>query len=92
MAILLILETIHGTMSKNLALADALNSDIIAGASCDVVSEEPIKNDNPLLKAKNITVTPHIAWAALEARQRLMKTTAENISAFMSGKPINIVN
>lgn len=87
-----LINTARGLLIDEQDLADALNSDTIAGASCDVVSEEPIKNDNPLLKAKNITVTPHIAWAALEARQRLMKTTAENISAFMSGKPINIVN
>ena len=65
---------------------------MIAGAACDVVSSEPISPDNPLLLAKNIIVTPHIAWATLAARKRLMKTTAENIAAFLGGSPINVVN
>ena len=73
-------------------LADALNVETIAGAAVDVVSVEPIKPDNPLLKARNCIITPHIAWASLAARQRLMRATAENIRVFLAGKPINIVN
>lgn len=74
-------------------LADALNKGVIAGAALDVVGfTEPPKADNPLLKAKNCIVTPHIAWATLEARKRLMHTAAENLKAFLEGKPINVVN
>ncbi|MEK7107192.1 MAG: D-2-hydroxyacid dehydrogenase [Patescibacteria group bacterium] len=73
-------------------LADALNAGKIAGAAVDVVSVEPIKPDNPLLKAKNCIITPHMAWASLEARQRLMQATAENIRAFQEGKPTNVIN
>jgi glycerate dehydrogenase len=57
-----------------------------------VVSAEPIRADNPLLRAKNLTLTPHIAWAALEARRRLMEITAGNVSAFLTGRPVNVVN
>ena len=74
-------------------LADALNAGVIAGAGLDVVGfTEPPAKDNPLLKAKNCIVTPHIAWAALEARKRLMNTAVENVRAFLEGKPINVVN
>jgi len=58
----------------------------------DTVSTEPIRPDNPLLAAKNCLATPHIAWASLEARKRLMHTAAENIKAFLRGKPQNRVN
>jgi glycerate dehydrogenase len=73
-------------------LADALNAGTIAGAAVDVVSVEPIKPNNPLLKAKNCIITPHIAWASLAARQRLMQATADNIRAFQEGKPTNVIN
>ncbi len=73
-------------------LAESLDAGRIAGAALDVVSTEPISPDNPLLSAKNCLITPHIAWAALAARQRLMQTTAENIAAFTAGKPINVVS
>ncbi len=73
-------------------LAEALNSGRLGGASLDVVSLEPIRQDNPLLKAQNIFITPHIAWATLEARHRLLKRTAENVRAFVDGAPINVVN
>ncbi|MCK5506065.1 MAG: D-2-hydroxyacid dehydrogenase [Thermodesulfovibrionia bacterium] len=82
----------RGGLVDEEALAHALKNGIIAGAACDVVSTEPIQPDNPLLKAPNIILTPHIAWASLEARKRLMKTTAENIQAFLNNKPINIVS
>jgi glycerate dehydrogenase len=86
-----LVNTARGPLIDEQALADALNSGLIAGAACDVVSAEPILPANPLLRAKNLTLTPHIAWAASEARQRLMAITAENIAAFQAGKPIHTV-
>ena len=73
-------------------VADALNNDVIAGAGLDVVSVEPPEQDNPLFKAKNCIITPHIAWATIEARGRLMDITVNNLAAFLSGKPVNMVN
>lgn len=86
-----LVNTARGPLIDEHALAEALNSGLIAGAACDVVSAEPIAPTNPLLRAKNLTLTPHIAWAAIEARQRLMAITAANISAFLAGKPIHTV-
>jgi len=86
------INTARGPLVDEAALANALNHGKIAGAACDVVSAEPIRADNPLLGAKNLTLTPHIAWAALEARRRLMQTTAENIAAFLNGHTVNQVN
>ncbi len=86
-----LINTARGALIDEQALADALDSGRIAGAACDVVSAEPILPGNPLLHAKNLTLTPHIAWAAEEARKRLMAITAENISAFQTGKPIHLV-
>ena len=73
-------------------VADALNNDVIAGAGLDVVSIEPPQQDNPLFKAKNCIITPHIAWATIEARERLMNITVGNLAAFLSGKPVHVVN
>lgn len=87
-----LINTSRGPLVNETDLADALNKGVIAGAACDVVSAEPIHADNPLLQAKNIVITPHISWAAIEARIRLMKVTEENIAAFQAGKPINVVN
>ncbi len=87
-----LINTARGGLVNERDLADALNGGRIAGAACDVVSVEPIRPDNPLLAARNMTITPHIAWAALAARRRLMKTTADNIAAFLAGRPINVVN
>lgn len=72
-------------------LAKALKDRKIAGAAVDVVSREPISADNPLLSAPRCLITPHIAWATREARQRLVSTTARNIRAFLDGAPINVV-
>ena len=87
-----LINTSRGGLVVEEDLVEALNSEKIAGAAMDVVSTEPINPDNPLLKARNCIITPHIAWASLDARKRLMKATAENISAYLSGSPINVVS
>lgn len=73
-------------------LADALNSGKVYAAGLDVVSSEPIREDNPLLTAKNCIITPHISWAPKEARQRIMDITVENVRSYMEGHPQNVVN
>ena len=73
-------------------LADALNSGKVYAAGLDVVSTEPIKGDNPLLKAKNCLITPHISWAPKESRQRLMNIAVENLRQFQKGAPVNVVS
>ncbi len=88
----ILINTARGGLVNEQDLADALNSGQIAGACIDVVSAEPIAANNPLLSARNCQITPHNAWAAIEARQRLMQATADNIKAFIDGNPINIVN
>ncbi len=88
----MIINTSRGPLMKEQDLADALNSGKVAGAAVDVVSEEPIRADNPLLRAKNMIITPHIAWAPKESRQRLMDVAVENLRAFMEGHPQNVVN
>ena len=64
----------------------------VYAAGLDVVSTEPIKEDNPLINAKNCLITPHISWAAKESRQRIMDITANNIEQFLKGDPVNVVN
>jgi glycerate dehydrogenase len=73
-------------------LAAALNSGKVYAAGVDVVSIEPIKTDNPLLTAKNIFITPHIAWAPIESRERLMNIAVNNLVTYIKGEPENIVN
>ncbi|HEX3602208.1 MAG TPA: D-2-hydroxyacid dehydrogenase [Lacipirellulaceae bacterium] len=87
-----LVNTSRGGLVNEQDLADALRAGTIAGAAMDVVSMEPIDTNNPLLSAPNCWITPHIAWTSLAARQRLMQSTAENVAAFLAGKPINVVN
>lgn len=87
-----LINTSRGGLINEKALADALREHKISGACLDVVSQEPITPENPLLSAPNCLITPHNAWSTLESRQRLMQKTAENVEAFLSGHPINQVN
>lgn len=87
-----LLNTSRGPIIVDQDLADALNNNVIAGAGIDVLSVEPPSADNPLFKAKNCIITPHIAWATKEARIRLMDATVQNLDAFIKGNPINVVN
>lgn len=86
-----LINTSRGPLIDEEALADALNAGKIAGAGLDVLSREPPEADNPLSKAKNCYITPHIAWATRAARQRLMDIAVANIRAFLNGKPQNVV-
>ena len=87
-----LINTARGPLIDEEALAVALNAGEIAGAAVDVVSEEPMREANPLSRARNCVITPHMAWASLAARRRLMATTVDNIAAFLRGAPINVVN
>jgi glycerate dehydrogenase len=86
------LNTSRGPVVVEEDLAYALNSDLIAGAGIDVLSSEPPSGDNPLIKAKNCIITPHIAWATKEARIRLMDITVTNLSGYLSNMPVNVVS
>ncbi|HZK63464.1 MAG TPA: D-2-hydroxyacid dehydrogenase, partial [Puia sp.] len=86
-----LINTSRGPIIVEKDLADALNQGTIAGASLDVLSTEPPAADNPLFKAKNCIITPHIAWATKEARTRLMDMAVSNLKAFKEGRPINVV-
>jgi glycerate dehydrogenase len=86
-----LLNTARGGLIAEAELAEALNGGRLAGAAIDVVSQEPIRPDNPLLAARNCLITPHIAWATREARQRLLETTIANVVNFLAGRPTNVV-
>lgn len=88
----MIINNSRGPLVVEQDLTDALNSGKVAGAALDVVSTEPIKADNPLLKAKNCIITPHISWASKESRQRLMDIAIDNLKQFIDGHPVNVVN
>ena len=88
----IIINNSRGQIVEEQDLADALNSGKVAAAGLDVVSTEPIRGDNPLLKAKNCIITPHMSWGAKESRQRIMDCTVENVRAFLAGTPQNVVN
>lgn len=88
----MIVNSSRGPLINEADLAQALNAGKVGAAAVDVVSQEPITADNPLLTAKNMIITPHIAWATKEARSRLMAIAVENATAFIAGNPVNVVN
>ncbi|GAB6158311.1 D-2-hydroxyacid dehydrogenase [Desulfotomaculum varum] len=87
-----IINTSRGAVIKETDLIDALQKGLIAGAALDVQEKEPPDQDNPLFRMNNVLLTPHIGWKTLESRQRLINLTAQNIAAFIQGKPINVVS
>lgn len=87
----ILINTARGGLINEVDLREALLSGKVAAAAVDVVSNEPIREDNPLLGLENCLITPHIAWASKEARQRLMDVAVENVAAFLKGEPINNV-
>lgn len=87
----ILINTGRGPLVKDDELVEALNANVIAAYGADVMTVEPPDADNQLLKAKNCYLTPHIAWATREARQRLMRICRDNIKAFLDGKPVNVV-
>jgi glycerate dehydrogenase len=87
----LLINTARGPLINEQDLAEALNNGWIAGAGLDVLSVEPPTDSNPLLKAKNCIITPHMSWISREARERIMEMTEANIAAFLDGSVINRV-
>jgi len=88
----ILINNARGQLIVEQDVADALNSGKMAGAGLDVVYTEPIRGDNPLLKAKNCIITPHISWAPKESRQRIMDCAVQNAEAYLAGTPVNVVN
>ena len=88
----MLVNTARGGLVDEEALVEALESGKLRYAAIDVVSQEPMNADNPLLKTRKCIITPHIAWAPVESRQRLMDCVEENIRACLEGKPQNVVN
>ncbi|MBI9111498.1 D-2-hydroxyacid dehydrogenase [Maridesulfovibrio ferrireducens] len=88
----ILINTARGQLINEVDLAEALKTGTIGGAALDVVNKEPMQPNNPLLDAPNIIITPHIAWATLEARTRLTKSTVNNLESFIKGTPVNVVN
>ena len=88
----ILINNARGQLIHEQDVADALNSGKMGAAGLDVVYTEPIRADNPLLKAKNCIITPHISWAPKESRQRIMDPAVENVKAYLAGAPINVVN
>ena len=88
----ILINNARGQLINEQDVADALNSGKMGAAGLDVVYTEPIREDNPLLKAKNCIITPHISWAPKESRQRIMDCAVEHAKAYIEGSPINVVN
>lgn len=88
----LLVNTARGGLIDEQALADALNGGRLGGARLDTLTYEPMREDCPLRGAKNCAITPHIAWAPIETRVRLLEKVAENLKAWINGEPINVVN
>lgn len=88
----ILLNTSRGAVIDEAAVARALKTGKLKGAAMDVVSEEPIKADNPLLQAPNCIITPHMAWAPIETRQRILDITMQSIRGYLNGSPVNVVN
>lgn len=88
----ILINTARGGLISEKDVADALNDDKIAAAGVDVVQKEPIPADSPLLSAKNCYITPHIAWAPRETRNRLLGIVVDNLQAFLNGEKLNVVN
>jgi glycerate dehydrogenase len=88
----ILINNARGQLINEQDVADALNSGKMGAAGLDVVYTEPIRADNPLLKAKNCIITPHISWAPKESRQRIMDCAVANAKAYLDGKPVNVVN
>ena len=88
----ILINTARGGLVDSNALAEALNSNLIAGAGIDVLEQEPPPAEHPLLHAQNCIVTPHVGWATFQARKRLIKVLCGNVRAFLAGNPVNVVN
>ena len=88
----LIVNTARGGLVNEDQLCEALNCGYVRGAALDVVDTEPMRADNPLLTAPNCVITPHIAWAPMETRQRLVDISVENLRAWLNGRPVNVVS
>ena len=86
------INTARGGVLEEQALFDALESEHLSGAAIDVLTKEPMQKECHLINAKNITITPHVAWAPIETRRRLLSIVASNVRAFINGSPTNVVN
>ena len=87
-----LINTARGGIVDETALAEALRSGVIAGAAVDVLDTEPMSDQTPLRQLPNCTITPHVAWAAVETRKRLLQIVTENIAAYLNGTPQNVVS
>ena len=88
----ILINTGRGALVDEEAVANALEEGHLKAYCADVMEQEPPRKDNPLIKQPNAYITPHIAWATIEARQRLMNICVENIKTFIAGNPQNVVN